>query len=173
MNTLKKIAFSILASAFVFANANAGELSVTGSAKATYTILSTGSSTAGSGDSAGKGIGIANEFTLGASGELDNGFTWSMNQDIDGATVQDDKSIVIDELVGMWIALMPAIYFADTQSERTIIAILALILFRVFDILKPFPISYFDQRFKNGFGIVIDDVIAGIITLLILISLSY
>ena len=85
---------------------------------------------------------------------------------------KDDKSIVIDELVGMWIALMPAIYFADTQSERTIIAILALILFRVFDILKPFPISYFDQRFKNGFGIVIDDVIAGIITLLILIPLS-
>ena len=85
---------------------------------------------------------------------------------------KDDKSIVIDELVGMWIALMPAIYFADTQSERTIIAILALILFRVFDILKPFPISYFDQRFKNGFGVVIDDVIAGIITLLILIPLS-
>ena len=85
---------------------------------------------------------------------------------------KDDKSIVIDELVGMWIALMPAIYFADTQSERTIIAILALLLFRVFDILKPFPISYFDQRFKNGFGIVIDDVLAGIITLLILIPLS-
>ena len=85
---------------------------------------------------------------------------------------KDDKSIVIDELVGMWIALMPAIYFADAQSERTIIAILALFLFRVFDILKPFPISYFDQRFKNGFGIVADDVIAGIITLLILIPLS-
>ena len=85
---------------------------------------------------------------------------------------KDDKSIVIDELVGMWVALMPAVYFADTQSERTIIAILALILFRIFDILKPFPISYFDQRFKNGFGIVIDDVIAGIITLLILIPLS-
>ena len=84
---------------------------------------------------------------------------------------KDDKSIVIDELVGMWIALMPAIYFADTQS-RTIIAILALLLFRFFDILKPFPINYLDQRFKNGFGIVIDDVVAGIITLLILIPLS-
>ena len=86
---------------------------------------------------------------------------------------KDDKSIVIDELVGMWIALMPAIYFADTQSERMIIAILALLLFRVFDILKPFPISYFDQRFKNGFGVVIDDVLAGIVTLLILIPLSF
>ena len=93
MNTIKKIAFSILTSVFVFANANAGELSVTGAAKATYTILSVdGSSTD---DDAGKGIGIANEFTLSASGELDNGWTWSMNQDIDGATVQDDKSIVL------------------------------------------------------------------------------
>ena len=95
MNTMKRIAYSILASVFVFANANAGELAVTGSAKATYTILSTGSATAGTGDSAGKGLGIANEFTLGASGELDNGWTWSMNQDIDGATVQDDKAITI------------------------------------------------------------------------------
>ena len=95
MNTLKKIAFSILASAFVFANANAGELSVTGSAKATYTIVSVDGSSNTVGHNAGKGIGIANEFTLGASGELDNGWTWSMNQDIDGATVQDDKSIVI------------------------------------------------------------------------------
>lgn len=86
---------------------------------------------------------------------------------------KDDKSIVIDELVGMWIALMPAFYFAETQSERMIIAILALVLFRVFDIFKPFPINYFDQRFKNGFGIVIDDVVAGIITLLILIPLSF
>ena len=95
MNTLKKIAFSILASAFVFANTNAGELSVTGSAKATYTIVSVDGSSNTVGHNAGKGIGIANEFTLGASGELDNGWTWSMNQDIDGATVQDDKSIVI------------------------------------------------------------------------------
>ena len=70
MNTIKKIAFSILTSVFVFANANAGELSVTGAAKATYTILSVDGSA--SDDDAGKGIGIANEFTLGASGELDN-----------------------------------------------------------------------------------------------------
>ena len=93
MNTLKKIAFSILTSVFVFANANAGELSVTGAAKATYTIISVDGSATD--NDTGKGIGIANEFTLSASGELDNGWTWSMNQDIDGATVQDDKSIVL------------------------------------------------------------------------------
>ena len=75
---------------------------------------------------------------------------------------KDHKSIVIDELAGMWVALVPVIYFASNQFERIIYACLALVFFRVFDILKPFPISYFDKKFKNGFGIVLDDIIAGI-----------
>ena len=91
MKTLKKLAFSILASAFVFANANAGELAVSGSAKATYTIISVDGSETD--QSAGKGMGMANEFSLTASGELDNGYTWAMNIDIDGDTTQDDGSL--------------------------------------------------------------------------------
>ena len=75
---------------------------------------------------------------------------------------KDHKSIVIDELAGMWVALVPVIYFASDQLERIIYACLALVFFRVFDILKPFPISYFDRKYKNGFGIVLDDIIAGI-----------
>ena len=75
---------------------------------------------------------------------------------------KDHKAIVIDELIGMWISLIPVIYIASTQEDRTIYAVIALILFRFFDIAKPFPISYFDQKIKNGFGIVIDDCIAGI-----------
>ena len=76
---------------------------------------------------------------------------------------KDHKSIVIDELAGMWVALLPVIYFASNQSERITYAILALVFFRFFDILKPFPVSYFDQKYKNGFGIVFDDIIAGIL----------
>ena len=76
---------------------------------------------------------------------------------------KDHKSIVIDELVGMWVALLPVIYFASSQNERIAYAILALVFFRFFDILKPFPVSYFDQKYKNGFGIVFDDIIAGIL----------
>ena len=76
---------------------------------------------------------------------------------------KDHKSIVIDELVGMWVALLPVIYFASSQNERITYAILALVFFRFFDILKPFPVSYFDQKYKNGFGIVFDDIIAGIL----------
>ena len=89
---------------------------------------------------------------------------------------KDHKSIVIDELVGMWIALLPVLVIANSQYERTVYALHALILFRFFDILKPFPISYFDKNYKNGFGIVIDDVISGLIAIipsyLILILLS-
>ena len=89
---------------------------------------------------------------------------------------KDHKSIVIDELVGMWIALLPVFVIANSQYERTVYALAALILFRFFDILKPFPISYFDNNYKNGFGIVIDDVISGLIAIipsyLILILLS-
>ena len=89
---------------------------------------------------------------------------------------KDHKSIVIDELVGMWIALLPVLVIANSQYERIVYALAALILFRFFDILKPFPISYFDKNYKNGFGIVIDDVISGLIAIipsyLILILLS-
>jgi len=75
---------------------------------------------------------------------------------------KDHKSIVIDELAGMWVSLVPVLYVATDQNERILYASLAFIFFRIFDILKPFPISYFDTKYKNGLGIVLDDVIAGI-----------
>ena len=65
----------MLASLSIFASANAGELSVTGTAKAT--INSNG------GNDTGKGLGVANEFDLTASGELDNGFTWKYQVQMD------------------------------------------------------------------------------------------
>ena len=79
---------------------------------------------------------------------------------------KDHRSIVIDELIGIWIALLPVLYLADTQKERTVYAIAALLFFRIFDIFKPFPVSYFDENFKNGPGIVIDDLIAGVMAII-------
>ena len=79
---------------------------------------------------------------------------------------KDHRSIVIDELIGIWIALLPVLYLADTQKERTVYAIAALLFFRIFDIFKPFPVSYFDENFKNGTGIVIDDLIAGVMAII-------
>jgi hypothetical protein len=93
MRKLTKITLAILTSFAMSTISFAGELTVTGNAKATYTILSS-DSTLGT-TSGGKGIGIANEFSLGASGELDNGITWGYAQDIDGATVQDDAKVTL------------------------------------------------------------------------------
>ena len=89
---ITKIAIAVIASFAVSVISFAGELSVTGSAKASYSI-------GGADDHLRKGIGISNEFALGAAGELDNGYTWTYNLDFDpnqGGTVDnDDQSLVI------------------------------------------------------------------------------
>ena len=85
---------------------------------------------------------------------------------------RDHKSIVIDELAGMWLCLLPVLFLASSQQERIIYAALVLIFFRIFDILKPYPISYLDEKFKNGFGIVLDDLVAGIFALTITIAIA-
>ena len=85
---------------------------------------------------------------------------------------RDHKSIVIDELAGMWLCLLPVLFLASSQQERIIYAVLALIFFRIFDILKPYPISYLDKKFKNGFGIVLDDLVAGIFALIVTIAIT-
>lgn len=87
-----KITIAVLASLVINAVSFAGELTVTGSAKATYALRSSDSTSAKSEN--GKGLGIANEFTLSASGETDGGIAWKYAQDIDDATVQDDASLV-------------------------------------------------------------------------------
>ncbi len=91
MNKLTKLLFSVISSVAIATSAFAGEFSVSGGVKATYTVLSNAGTTGTHG--LGKGLGISNEFSLTASGELDNGMTWSYAQDIDGATVQDDASL--------------------------------------------------------------------------------
>jgi len=79
---------------------------------------------------------------------------------------KDSGMIVIDEVVGVWIALIPALLTPLSIG-------LAFVLFRFFDILKPWPIAYFDKHFKGPFGVMIDDVIAGIFAAIILIGLRY
>ena len=88
------------------------------------------------------------------------------NEVIRDLKVKDHKAIVIDELVGMWIALLPATYLFDSMEERIAYAISALIFFRFFDILKVFPIYLIDRNLKNAFGIVLDDAIAGLFAII-------
>jgi len=80
--------------------------------------------------------------------------------------VHDHGGIVWDEFVGYWIA-MAALPF----HWGWIIA--GFVLFRLFDILKPFPISWLDKRVHGGFGIMIDDVLAGLFALIILQVVRY
>ena len=92
MKNIIKIGLVML-SAVSFSIAQAGELTVTGVAKASYNISSSDSVTGAVSTPAG--LGVENEFTLGATGELDNGLTWKYNVNIDGATVQDDAGLSI------------------------------------------------------------------------------
>ena len=84
--------------ALSFSVANAGELTITGDAKASYVITS--SDSAAGAQEKGKGLGVSNEFSLVASGELDNGWSWNYAQDIDGSTVQDDAKLTLTTNVG-------------------------------------------------------------------------
>lgn len=72
---------------------------------------------------------------------------------------KDDQAIVVDEVVGMWIAAIPAATHPDLW-------VTAFILFRLFDIYKPWPASFFDKRAGSGFDVMMDDVVAGIYAML-------
>ena len=78
----------------------------------------------------------------------------------------DDKSIVIDEIIG-YLSFM---IFFDINITNIIIGFL---LFRFFDILKPFPISYVDKKIKNSFGVIFDDLLAGFFSGILLFYINY
>ena len=85
MKNISKLLVGILFSALVMAPSYAGELAVSGGATATY-------ATNGDDDSAGKNLGISNEIDFTASGELDNGYTWKYQVQLDGATSANDDT---------------------------------------------------------------------------------
>lgn len=85
--------------------------------------------------------------------------------------VHDAPEIVIDEFVGQWIAIIPLFIWRDTAQEFAILWAVAFILFRVFDILKPWPIGPIDKKVSGGHGVMLDDVVAGIIAALILVGM--
>jgi len=82
MKNTMKIMLALLTSVSLISNASAGELTVTGSAKATYNMISGGTSAARN-RSSGKGIGVANEIDFGATGELENGWSWNYQVQFD------------------------------------------------------------------------------------------
>ena len=91
---------------------------------------------------------------------------------IKGEFNKDPKEVVIDEVIGQSIPiyLYEVAHGIDKNLQESILFyIYIFILFRFFDIKKPFPINYIDKKFKNSFGVIMDDVIAGFYVVLTLI----
>ena len=91
---------------------------------------------------------------------------------------KDPRQIVIDEVLGQTMPLILLLYLNQANQlslQIEIYYVLSFVFFRFFDILKPFPVSYFDKNFKNYFGIIMDDIMAGLYSMLLiyLISLKF
>ena len=97
---------------------------------------------------------------------------YAVSSHIENNENKDPGEIIIDEFIGQSIP----IYLYEishgtekTQNEAIIFYGICFILFRYFDIMKPFPVSFFDKNFKNSFGVIMDDVCAGFYVVLTLI----
>lgn len=86
---------------------------------------------------------------------------WAAGKFEEQSGEHDNGAIVIDEVAGVWIALIPA-----ALSIPYVIA--AFLLFRFFDILKPWPVSWADKKLPGALGVMADDIIAGIFAALII-----
>ena len=85
---------------------------------------------------------------------------------------KDPGEIIIDELIGQSIPIFAYEISHGTEKssdEAIIFYCVCFVLFRFFDIVKPFPVSFFDKNFKNSFGVIMDDVCAGLYVILSLI----
>ena len=85
---------------------------------------------------------------------------------------KDPKEVVVDEFIGQSIPIyLYEIAHGTMKSsqEAVLFYLYIFILFRYFDIKKPFPVNYFDEKFKNSFGVILDDVVAGLYVVLTLI----
>ncbi len=85
---------------------------------------------------------------------------------------KDPGEIIIDELIGQSIPIIAYEISHGTKKtpdEALIFYCICFVLFRFFDILKPFPVSFFDKNYKNSFGVILDDIFAGLYVVLSLI----
>jgi phosphatidylglycerophosphatase A len=88
---------------------------------------------------------------------------------------KDPRQIVIDEVLGQSMPLILLLYLNQANQisiNIEIYYVLSLLSFRFFDILKPFPVSYFDKNHKNYFGIIMDDIMAGLYSMIVIYLVS-
>ena len=85
---------------------------------------------------------------------------------------KDPKEVVIDEFIGQSIPIsLYEIAHEGTKETSQVLTFyfIMFILFRIFDIAKPYPVSYYDKNFKNSFGVIMDDVCAGLYVVAVLV----
>ena len=85
---------------------------------------------------------------------------------------KDPKEVVIDEFIGQSIPIcLYEIAHEGTKETNEVLTFyfIMFILFRLFDIVKPYPVSYYDKNFKNSFGVIMDDVCAGLYVVAVLV----
>ncbi len=96
---------------------------------------------------------------------------WATGVETLGQTDHDPSEIVIDEVAGQFLALLPMTLGALVSGSQAITVVCAFILFRLFDILKPFPVSWADKM-DTPLGVMLDDILAGILAAVCLWLLS-
>ena len=97
---------------------------------------------------------------------------YAVNIFIKNLTKKDPREIVIDEFIGQSIPICLYEVAHDMQKETGQVLkfyFIMFILFRFFDITKPYPANYCDKNFKNSFGVIMDDVCAGLYVVLVLV----
>ena len=97
---------------------------------------------------------------------------YAVNVFIKDLTNKDPKEIVIDEFIGQSIPIClyeVAQNIPKDNEDSLKFYLIMFVLFRVFDIAKPFPVSYYDKNFKNSLGVIMDDVCAGLYVVLVLV----
>ena len=85
---------------------------------------------------------------------------------------KDPKEVVIDEFIGQSIpiCLYEIAHEGAKETQQVLTSyFIMFILFRIFDIVKPYPVSYYDKNFKNSLGIIMDDVCAGLYVVVFLV----
>ncbi len=95
---------------------------------------------------------------------------WATAEFERASSTHDSKMIVIDEVIGQWIALIPV--FAFFGLNLPMIG-LSFILFRFFDVIKPWPVSHYDKNVKGAPGVIGDDIVAGALAAWVIIGLKY
>ena len=97
---------------------------------------------------------------------------YSINIFIKDLDNKDPKEVVIDEFIGQSIpiCLYEIAHKGAKETDQVLtFYFIMFVLFRIFDIVKPYPVNYYDKNFKNSFGVIMDDVVAGLYVVAVLV----